>query len=164
MKNGGHEASSPSVDPARAIAEAIQGLMAGRLGRGFIPLALLFAWGAVEFLRGGDLIVPLGAVAAAGAMLAYGLRIVQRALGRPHHAWMALAMATSVIPPIYALYVVGWRGLRGLAVAPSWPAILSATLSVGFGVWVLRSWMRVVEIERLARIMALKIDREGGTA
>ncbi len=97
-------------------------------------------------------------------MLAYGLRIVQRALGRPHHAWMALAMATSVIPPFYALYVVGWRGLRGLALAPSWPAVVTATLSVALGVWVLRGWMKVVEIERLARIMTLKLDGEGGTA
>ena len=164
MKNGGQDASFPSVDPARAIADAIQNLMASRLGRGFIPLAVLFAWGGVEFVGGGGLVLPLGAVATGGAMLAYGLRIVQRAVGRPHRSWMGLAMATSVIPPIYSLYVLGWRGLRGLALGLSWPTVISATLSIGLGVWVLRSWMRVVEIERLAQIMTLKLDGEGGAA
>ncbi|MGB1779917.1 MAG: hypothetical protein ACPHQP_10210, partial [Longimicrobiales bacterium] len=65
-------------DPREAVNAAIQNLMASRLGRGFVPLGLLFVWGVGSMFLGGGVTLPGGAVAAAAAMLAYGLRIVQR--------------------------------------------------------------------------------------
>ena len=151
-------------DPHAAVNSAIQNLMATRLGRGFVPLGLLFAWGVGSTVYGGDVIVPAGALASAAAMLGYGLRIVQRALGRPDRPWMLLASAGSVIPPLFSIYVLGWLGLRGFTLGFAVSSVLSATLGTVLGVWALRSWMKVVEIERLARIMTMNLDGEGGTA
>jgi hypothetical protein len=160
---------TPTPDPAkadRAVREAIQSLMAARLGRGFVPLAILFATGAVGTLRGtfSGMPLALGAIAASAAMLAYGLRIVQRALSRPHRAWMSMAMVGSIAPPAFALYVLGWLGLKGLAAVESAQGFGLAILYIGMGVWVLRRWMAVVEIERLAEVMMLDSHGGGGSA
>jgi hypothetical protein len=156
---------SSSLPAARAVGDAIQNLMAVRLARGFVPLGALFALGIGLWLLGGPggQAVAFGAILAAGAMLAYGLRIVQRALGRPRRFWMSLAMGASVVPPAYALYVLGWRGLRGLAVSQTTWALALATIHFALGVWVLRVWMRVVEIERLAKIMNMNANEDGGS-
>lgn len=97
-------------------------------------------------------------------MLAYGLRIVQRAFGRPDRPWMVMASVCSVIPPVFSVYVLGWLGLRGFTMGFALSTFASATLSTALGVWSLRSWMKVVEIERLARIMTMNLDGEGGPA
>lgn len=156
---------SSSVPAARAVGDAIQSLMASRLGRGFVPLAMLFALGLGTSLVGphGGEAIAFGSILAGAAMLAYGLRIVQRALGRPNRPWMRLAMAASVVPPGYALYVLGWRGLRALAGAGTLGALALATLHFALGVWVLRVWMRVVEIERLAQVMTMNPNEDGGS-
>ena len=151
-------------DPRAAVNAAIQNLMASRLGRGFVPLALLFAWGVGSTFFGGDLVLPVGALASSAAMLAYGLRIVQRAFGRPDRFWMSLATAGSVIPPVFAVYVLGWLGLRGFTDGVAASTLVPATLSTVLGVWALRSWMKVVEIERLAQIMTMNLDGDGGAA
>jgi len=160
----GHEPDSTQDAAARAVAAALHELMAARLGRGFVPLALLFAWGAADLLRGEGAWVALGAVLTAGTMLAYGLRIVRRALGRQHDVWMAAASVGSLIPAAYALYLLGWLGLRALVPPGDTGAVVSAILYVGAGVWVLRCWMNVVEIERLAQVMAPGPDEKGGAA
>jgi hypothetical protein len=151
-----------AIDPRQAIGAAIQKLMAARLARGFMPLAALFAAGALALFRGGAPWVAVGAIATGGGMLGYGLRIVQKALGRPHRPWMSLAMAASLIPPIYSLYVIGWVGFRGLARGAALLDWLAAIFGVILGVWVLRTWMQVVEVERLARFMSVNVDTEGG--
>ncbi|MDH3272318.1 MAG: hypothetical protein OEN56_13345 [Gemmatimonadota bacterium] len=150
-------------DAEALVANAIQDLVAARLGRGFVPLALLFGVGAVDVLRAapGGWLLAGGALFASGAMLACGLRIVQRSLSRPDRPWMEFAMLTSVVPPVYALYVLGWRGLRALAEGLSSVGVLVAVLHVLVGVWLLRSWMRVVEIERLVEVMSVHSEGEG---
>ena len=155
------DAIDGTPEASRAVSDAIQRLMAARLGRGFVPLAGLFSWGVVGVFQAGSPWMAIGAIATAAAMLGYGLRIVQKALGRRHRWWMTLAMATSLVPPAYALYVIGWVGLRGLGSFELVPSVL-AILGIGLGVWVLRAWMRIVEIERLARIMTVNVDEEGG--
>ncbi|MGB0542360.1 MAG: hypothetical protein ACPGPI_01490 [Longimicrobiales bacterium] len=152
------------MDPREAVNSAIQNLVASRLGRGFIPLGLLFVWGSVAMFRGGELLVPAGAVLSGATMLCYGLRIVQQAFGRPERSWMVLASVGGVIPPIFSLYVFGWLGLRGFTLGPAASTMLSATLNTVLGVRTLRSWMRVVEIEELARIMTGNLDGEEGPA
>lgn len=142
-----------------AIADGIQNIMAARLGRGFRPLAVLFAAGAVGVFGGPGPGLPLavGALLASAEMLAYGMRIVQRAIGRPTRLWMHVAMWSSVFPPLFAAWVFGWLGLRGLAVTPFGIGSLGAFLFVVLGVWFVRSWMQVVEVERLANVMLLNI-------
>ena len=149
----------------QVVGGAIQKLMAARLGRAFLPLGVLFAFGFAGLLRGspGAFGVALGAVAAGGAMLGYGLRVVQRTLGRPRRVWMLVASAASVVPPLYALYVLGWRGLRAMAEGGGSMALLVGAVHFVLGVWVLRSWMRVLELERLARIMTMGSDHDGGS-
>ena len=97
-------------------------------------------------------------------MLAYGLRIVQHAFGRKDNPWMSAAMLGSLVPPLFALYVFVWLGLRGFVRGGGGSGIVIAILFSAMGVWVLRGWMRVVEAERLARVMALNMDQEGGPA
>jgi hypothetical protein len=144
------------------VATAVQDLVAARLGRGFVPLAILFVTGIAEKIVAPGFSVPalsLGAVAAAGTMLAYGLRISQRAFARAERAWMAWAMVGSLVPPIFGLYVLAWRGLRQIA-SGSGPAGVAAGIAfAGIGVWAIRSWMKVVEVERLAQVMTA--DMEG---
>lgn len=144
-----------------AIADGIQNIMAARLGRGFRPLAILFAAGAVGVFGGPGPGLPLalGALLASGEMLAYGMRIVQKALGRPTRVWMHLAFWGSVLPPLFAAWVFGWLGLRGLAVTPFGLGSLAAVLYVVLGVWYVRAWMQVVEVERLATVMLLNTER-----
>jgi len=160
---------TPRPTPQLAVGIAIQNLAATRLGRGFVPLGILGAVGAVEVLVAGlstaaGWVLVLGAVATATEMLAYGQRVVQRTFGRPRKAWMKAAAVASVVPPVYAVYVLGWRGLRALATGPTLPEIVLAILLGWLGVWVLRCWTRVVELERLARVMTSNLDEYGGTA
>ena len=146
------------------IGRAIQTIMAARLGRGFVPIGILFAVGVVQFAQGAGLVVGVGAVLTSAAMLAYGLRIVQNAFGRPTRWWMSVAVGGSIIPPLFSVYVIGWEGLRRLAPGGGLAGIAVAIILAGLGVWVLRSWMRVVEVERLARVMAVNLDEGGGPA
>ena len=154
---------SGTPNPRDVVATAVQSLVATRLGRGFVPLALVFVAGVVlGFMDsgGGAVILSVGSVASAGAMLAYGLRISERTFARPHRAWMSLAMWGSLIPPLFAVYVLGWQGLRALA-SSGGPADVG--VGIGFavlGTWAMRSWMKLVEVERLARTMTM--DMEGG--
>jgi hypothetical protein len=152
-----------AAEPVRAVEGAIQNLMAARLGRAFVPLALAFVLGFVRVLLSppADVWVPIGAALSVLATLGYGLRVVQRALSRPSRAWMTLAQLGSLIPLGYALYLLGWEGLRLLSFS-SLPQFAIATLHTVLGVWVLRSWMKVVEIERLAQIMLMN-SQDGGT-
>jgi hypothetical protein len=147
----------------QVVATAVQGLVAARLARGFGPLALLFVVGLVEYFAvsgPGTLALPLGAVGAASAMLAYGLRISQKAFARPHRAWMSAAMLGSLVPPLFALYVLGWRGLRQLA-AGGGPSGMGVGIAFAvMGTWAMRSWMKVVEVERLAQVMTLDMKGE----
>lgn len=152
-------------DPARAVADAIQNLVAARLGRGFFPLAVLFALGMAELVAGAEHrpLLALGAVLTSGAMLAYGLRTAQRALGKPERAWMSMAAVGGIVPPLYGTYVLAWRGLRAVATGHTAVALGLGALHVALGVWVLRSWTRVAEVERLARIMTLNLEEDGGS-
>jgi len=150
-------------DSQRTVEGAIQTLMAARLGRAFIPLGIVFVVGLLRviFTPHAAMSVPAGAVVAVVATLGYGLRVVQKALSRPPRAWMTVAAVTGLITPLYGLYLLGWEGLRLLSLS-SLAQLAVATLHVGLGVWVLRSWMKVVEIERLARIMLMN-PQDGGT-
>ncbi len=161
--------SESSTAPQQLIGKAIQDLVAARLGRGFLPLVILGLGGVAQLVTGpiaglDGLRLVIGAAAAGGTMLAYGLRIVQKAFGRVDKLWMSGALLGSLVPPLFALYVFGWLGLRGLVRGGGGSGIILAILFIAMGVWVLRSWMSVVEMERLAREMALNMDQEGGPA
>jgi hypothetical protein len=151
------------VDPVRAAGEvvgrAIENLAAARLARAFIPLAGVSLAGIAQALSGlrveEGLALALAAPLAAGASLAYALRVVQKALGRKHRPWMTLAAIASVFPPGLAVYVIGWRGLREVGTW-SGPAGVAAGLGfVALGVWTLRAWLRILELQRLSKAMGL---------
>lgn len=147
--------SPPKASPAQLVGRAIQDLAAARLGRGFIPLAALFLLGVGQILmRSGGLDLAVGAPVCAGAMLAYGLRVVQHAFGRPARPWMTLALIGGIVPPTFGVWVFGWLGLRGVAVGGGVRASLGALLMVVLGAWVLRAWVQLVELQRLAGTMA----------
>lgn len=143
------------------VATAVQNLVAARLGRGFIPLAILFVVGVGEQVLAegfGSPVLAVGALAAAGTMLAYGLRISQHAFDRPHRAWMSWAMAGSLVPFLFALYVLGWRGLRQLAQGGGLAGFGVGIAFAWLGTWAMRSWMKVVEVERLAKVMTTGLE------
>ena len=151
------------ADARLVVATAVQDLVAARLGRGFVPLAVLFVVGIIERFTssdGGALVLCAGAVGTACAMLAYGLRTSQRAFARPPRAWMAGAMLGSLVPPAFALYVLGWLGLRQLATGGGLSGFAVGIAFAVMGTWVMRSWLRVVEVERLAQVMTMEL--EGG--
>jgi hypothetical protein len=151
----------PTQTPRQAVAAAVQNLVAVRLGRGFVPLAVLFVAGVAEqFLLEGfrTPVLSLGALAAAAAMLAYGLRISQRTFARPHRAWMSWAMFGSLVPPLFSLYVLGWRGLRQIAQSDGLASFGVGIAFAVMGTWAMRTWMKVVEVERLAQVMTMDLD------
>jgi len=141
----------------RVVATAVQDLVAKRLGRGFVP----FVVGVVQRLvtsGDGALWLSAGALATTVAMLGYGLRISQRAFGRPHRAWMSLAMLGSLVPLVFGLYVLGWLGLRRMATGEGLTAIGFGIAFAAMGSWVMRAWMKVVEVERLAQVMTMDLE------
>lgn len=157
MRRRGRGAGSPSPEGSAhpTVAHAIQRLAAARLGRAFVPLGVLVGMGVAQALTGrGGLLLAAGAPLAALAMLGYGLRVVQGAFGRPRRPWMALAALASVVPPAYALWVLGWLGLRGLASAGGIFSGGWAAAHLLVGIWLLRGWMRLLELSRLAEAMS----------
>jgi hypothetical protein len=137
-------------------------MAAARLGRGFIPLALLFFAGVGEMISGsGGLTLALGAALSAGAMLVYALRIVQRTFGRPAAPWMPAAGAAGIVPLAYGLWVFGWLGLRGLAAGAGFIGTAWAVLIGALGVWVLRAWLKIQELHALAEAMSLGLPADG---
>jgi hypothetical protein len=146
---------SPPIPPTVAVGSAIQNLVAARLGRGFAPLALLCLVGLGEMLAGvgSGWLLAVGAPLTAGAMLAYGMRVVQRAFGRPARLWMRAAVASSLLPPVFGVYVLGWRGLRAAAAWEGLTAGLGGIFLAALGAWTLRAWLRLLEVRRLAEVM-----------
>jgi hypothetical protein len=148
------------TSPEQAIGQAIQRITAARLGRGFLPLAALAMTGAVRLFAGEvavreGWVLLLGAIATAAAMLAFGLRNVQLSFGRPFRPWMSAAMIGSIVPPLFTLYVFGWLGLREVAVGDGAAMRLLGLGMVVVGLWALRSWMKVVEVQNLSRAMTM---------
>ena len=151
--------------PGQVVGQAIQNLAASRLGRGFIPLALLLLVGLGLILTEGGgvgFMLALGAPLSAAAMLAFGQRVVQSAFGRPRRPWMAWAAVAGLLPPAYGIWVMAWLGLRGLAAATGPTDMVVAGVDAVLGFWSLRSWLRIVELQRLAEAMTLdfSVNRE----
>ncbi len=154
---------TPSGQAAETVGRAIQKLAAARLGRGFVPLALLFLVGVGKLLWGsGGLVLALGAPLTAGAMLFYALRVVERSFGRPPRAWMSLAGPAWVVPVGFGVWVLGWLGLRGVAVGGGVISVSSALLFAGLGTWVLRAWHKILELHSLAEAMIPVLPGKGG--
>ena len=136
----------------------IQDLMAGRLGRGFVPLGVLSVVGlrellSIDFIAGDGLVLGLGAIAAGVAMLSCGLRVSQLAFGRAKRPWMSAAMLFSLIPPGFAVYVLAWRGLRLFVVGTGVSGLATAGFFTVAGAWTMYSWTKVAELERLSLAM-----------
>ena len=136
----------------------IQDLVAGRLGRGFVPLGVLSVVGlrellSIDFIAGDGLVLVLGAIAAGVAMLSCGLRVSQLAFGRAKRPWMSAAMLFSLIPPGFAVYVLAWRGLRLFVVGTGVSGLATAGFFTVAGAWTMYSWTKVAELERLSLAM-----------
>ena len=136
----------------------IQDLMAGRLGRGFVPLGVLSVVGllellSIDFIAGDGLVLVLGAIAAGVAMLSCGLRVSQLAFGPAKRPWMSAAMLFSLIPPGFAVYVLAWRGLRLFVVGTGVSGLATAGFFTVAGAWTMYSWTILAELERLSLAM-----------
>lgn len=162
------EPDRPAPAPAQVVGPVIQDLAAARLGRAFVPLVLLVLFGLGGILRGGGaeaFLLAVGGPVSAGAMLAFGMRVAHAAFGRPRRPWMAWAAVAGVLPPTYGIWVLAWLGLRRLAAGGGAPNLLVGLVLASLGFWVLRSWLRIVELQRLAEAMTLPVgDTPGGEA
>ena len=153
----------PPGEAVQAVGRAIQGLAAARLGRAFMPLTTLFVLGVWKMLSGGGgLVLAVGAPLSAGAMLAFALRVVERAFGRPPRPWMSLAVPAGAVPFTFGLWVLGWLGLRGLAAGAGMLSVLEALLFSVLGAWMLHAWLKVLELDALAETMTLGLTDDGG--
>lgn len=140
------------------VGPAIQELAAARLGRAFVPLAFLLLFGLGGVLTEGgtvSFLLAVGAPLSAGVMLAFGLRVVQAAFGRPRRTWMIWVPVAAVLPPTYGIWVLAWLGLRRVATADGVTDAVAGAALAGLGFWLLRSWLRIVELHRLAEVMSL---------
>lgn len=156
----------PGEGAARAqVGQAIQKLAAARLGRAFLPLAVLLLLGVAQIaFRRGGLLLAGGAALSAAAMLAYGLQVVNRAFGRGNWAWMAAATAAGLMPASYALWVLGWLGLRGVATAGGLVTGAWAALHLLLGIWLVWRWLQILELSRLAVTMTLALPGDEADA
>jgi hypothetical protein len=153
-----HDGPGPVREPGQVVGPAIQNLAAARLGRAFFPLALLLLLGLARVATEGGTVpflLALGAPLSGGVMLAFGQRVVRRAFGHPWRRWMKWAGVAGVLPPVYAIWVMAWLGLKGLAGGWSVTGTAMAVASALLGLWALRSWLRIVELQRLAEAMAM---------
>lgn len=152
--------------PEQVVGIAVQDLAAARLGRGFLPIVGALAIGVAQLFTQGlgsreAILLVVGAPLSAGAMLAHGLRIVQRAFGRPARPWMVAASLGTVLPPSFGLYLFGWRGLREIAVGGGFGAVALGVLFTALGLWALTTWMKLNELLPLARTMTSLPGTEG---
>jgi hypothetical protein len=157
--SGASERREVALEPQQVVGEAIQRLAAARLGRAFLPLGVLLLVGLGEMIGGrvpglDPFLLAVGAPASAGAMLAYGLGVVQRSFGRPP-GWWPLAMVGGVVPLAFGVYVLGWRGLRLVARWDTIAGVLTGLFFSLLGYWVLRACQRLSELETLATVMSL---------
>lgn len=147
------------------VGQAIQKLAAARLGRAFIPLAVLLLLGVAQIaLRRGGILLAGGAALSAAAMLAFGLQVVNRAFGRGSWLWMTAATAAGLVPAAYALWVLGWLGLRGVATAGGLVTGAWAALHLLLGLWLVGRWLQILELSRLAAAMALALPGDEAEA
>jgi len=155
---------SPDLPPDAVplIGQAIENLAAARVGRALFPLGLLFLVGVGEMMAGvRGWVLAGGAPLAAAAMLAHGMRVVQRSVGRPRRPWMILASVGGVVPLALGLYVFGWRGLRGLSTFAGPRGVVEGLFFTLVGLWVLRAWTKLLELASLADAMT-NADGTGG--
>ena len=158
---------TPPADPARAVGVAVQRTAAASLGRGFLPLMALALAGLVQGMRGGwleadVLVLVIGSVLAAGAMLAYGQLAVHRVLGRPKKPWMVAASVGGFFPYVYGLYVIAWLGLAPLRDGLGLGTVAAAVFFVGMGAWCLRSHWRLTDLHLFTREVVDLVAPEGG--
>ncbi|MCG6955610.1 MAG: hypothetical protein LJF04_06425 [Gemmatimonadetes bacterium] len=153
------ERHDSALEPQQVVGGAIQRLAAARLGRAFLPLAVLLLVGLGEMIAGqvpglDPFLLAVGAPASAGAMLAYGLGVVQRAFGR-RPSWWPFAMVGGLVPLAFGVYVLGWRGLRLVARWDGISGVLTGIFFSMLGYWILRACQRLSELETLATVMSL---------
>lgn len=155
-------------DPARVITTAIRTLAANRLRRGAPPLGLLLVYGVAGAIvygpRTADYLLLAGGALVTGLVLLWmGVRALLRARGRTGRSWMGLVHLGELVPVLYGVYLVFYRGLRPFGALPDdwlWPAA-EALAFVVLGAWVLRVTWQVAEVRRLAGEMAGPRDGEG---
>ena len=119
------------------------------------PLLAFLAVSAIQLIRDGihtDYVwLGSGALLALVTMFAFGLISVQRAYGKPKHAWMGLAAAGGFVPYLYGLYVMGYWGghsIREIGTSSFvWP-MAKAGFFIILGYVFLRKYYRVAEIGR----------------
>jgi hypothetical protein len=150
--------SSDATTPDLVVGRVIQDLTAKRLGRAFLPVAVLTLAGLARLVLGGlgrpePWVLALGGPLTAATMLAYGIRGVQRAFGRPRRPWMSVVGVASLVPPVFGVYVLGWLGLREMARGGA-GSLATGALLAALGVWTLLGWLRIMEVQRLADTMA----------
>ncbi len=149
----------------QAVGAAIQDLAAARVGRALLPVAGLLLLATLRWAFGGGqpgLRVALaGAPPAVAAMLAYAVRLTRRGFGAADEWWMPLAAVAGFVPTLYGFFCLGWMGVRPLMQRDAGWATPVAFIVLGW--WCVRAWMKVVELERLSRVMRTAVPGEGGT-
>ncbi len=157
----------PSPATAQAVGTAVQSTAAAILGRGFLPLVALGITGLVEGLRGrlfADEVVVLllGSVLTAAAMLAYGQLAVHKAFGRPKRAWMLAASMSGLLPYVFGVYVVVGFGFMPLRGGLGLGRVIATLFFVGTGAWCLRSQWRLTDLHLFVGSLSKLAGAPGG--
>jgi hypothetical protein len=132
-------------------------LLLDQLGRGSIPLVLVFALGSVRGFQvgfGSPEALPLliGAVVSGVAMFLYALPTVQLSYGHRKQPWMPLAAIGGIVAYAFGLYLILVLGLWNQVRAPSLGGAGLGLFFLLMGFWFLRGLGRVAEL-------AKRIDR-----
>lgn len=161
--------SAEHADPREAVADSIRATAARRIGRAFLPLALLVAAAVGGFALGSlsgyaAVGVAAGAPVVAVAFLVMGQGAVRLAAGWPSTGPWAVAGAAWVIPWGWALWVLVVAGVlagRDALAVGAWFHLALATASAVLSARVLRDSLRIGELRRLAETMIVPAPEEG---
>lgn len=153
------------------MAQAVERMVAAKLGVGLPPLALLGLYGLVQWVRNGlqpseSVVMLTGAVLSMVAMVAYGLLAVSMILEKSSR-WDGLASAGGFVPFLFTGYVIVTRILYVLPTSEPTglgPIAVNLILLVLAAMCGWAQW-KLIEVHLLAREMVgvggVGLDRRG---
>ena len=142
-----------------ALKLSTQRLMVTAFVRLFFGLFAVFVFGVVQGLRLGFrerdyLFLMFGSAASYFLAFAYGCVGIARANGRGKQTWMFYAIWSGILPYLFLMYLIFYRGgwaLVRLFSAFSWSDLSAAFVFIVIGLFTIRHLQTITDVVRIVR-------------